>query len=209
MSRDARRASAACLRRTRVALGRPAPAGRAARRSSERGARARGHARRPHGRRPGLRHRPPRGPSPPADRRRPDRRRSTARRRWSRGARAKHGSDRVEWLCRDVLDTGLASTRTVDVVLCYNTWPHFDDRRCGRARARPLAPAARARARLARHRARASRDDPRRRPRPHRRDRLPPVAELAALFSAAGLAVERADEDDGSYTLLARRPPGG
>jgi hypothetical protein len=43
-------------------------------------------------------------------------------------------------------------------------------------------------------------------PPPIREDLLPPVGRLAAIAAAAGFVVERADEDEDSYTLLARRP---
>lgn len=43
-------------------------------------------------------------------------------------ARASLGcpSPQVTWLCRDVVDTGLA-TSSADLVLCFNSFPHFPD----------------------------------------------------------------------------------
>jgi hypothetical protein len=42
------------------------------------------------------------------------------------GASLKCPSPRVTWLCRDVLDTGLPPA-SVDLVLCFNAFPHFPD----------------------------------------------------------------------------------
>lgn len=111
---------------------------------------------------------------------------------------------RVAWLCRDVLDTGLP-TASADVVLCFDAFPHFH------SRAALLAEAARwlrpggaflvwhdvGREQLAHvhRRAGPAVED----------DLLPPVAELADLAVAAGFRVEKAEEDEASYTLLARR----
>jgi ubiquinone/menaquinone biosynthesis C-methylase UbiE len=119
-------------------------------------------------------------------------------------ARANHGETRVEWLCADVLRAGLAPA-SVDVVLCYNTWPHFDDPAAvARELGRWLKPRAVAlvwhdigRERLAAIHTEAGG--------PIAGDHLPPVAELGALFLDAGFAVLRAEEDANSYTLLARR----
>lgn len=122
----------------------------------------------------------------------------------ARGA-ARVADPRVTWLCRDVLDTGLGDS-SADVVLCFNAFPHFPDPRAVlREAARWLRPGGRlllwhdlGRARLAEV---------------HRRtggavgdDLLPPVTSLAGAARDAGLLVERAAEDDSSYTLLARRP---
>ena len=123
-------------------------------------------------------------------------------------ARARHGSDRVAWLCRDVLDTGMDDA-SADAVLCFNAFPHFADRRATALEiARWLRPGAPVLVwhDIGRERLAAIHGDG---PPPIRHDLLPPVAELAKVFAAAGLAIERADEDEGSYTLLARRPPGG
>lgn len=111
---------------------------------------------------------------------------------------------RVTWLCRDVLDTGLP-TGSADVVLCFDAFPHFH------SRAALLAEAARwlrpggallvwhdvGREQLAQvhRRAGPAVED----------DLLPPVSELADLAVAAGFRVERAEEDEASYTFLARR----
>jgi ubiquinone/menaquinone biosynthesis C-methylase UbiE len=119
-------------------------------------------------------------------------------------ARSKHGETHIEWLCRDVLEARLGCA-SVDAVLCYNTWPHFDDPPAvAREIARWLKPGGRVlvwhdigRARLAEIHAGAAG--------PISADRLPPVRELAAVFSTAGFDVQRAEEDDSSYTLLARR----
>jgi demethylmenaquinone methyltransferase/2-methoxy-6-polyprenyl-1,4-benzoquinol methylase len=120
-------------------------------------------------------------------------------------ARARHPSPRIEWLCRDVFETGIADT-VADVVLCFNAFPHFPDRPATLAEwARWLKPAGSVliwhdtgREQLAGIHAGA---DP-----AIRCDRLPPVVELASLARAARLSVERAEEDDHSYTLLAHRP---
>jgi demethylmenaquinone methyltransferase/2-methoxy-6-polyprenyl-1,4-benzoquinol methylase len=120
-------------------------------------------------------------------------------------ARARYGSDRITWLCRDVLETGLPDAE-VDVVLCFNAFPHFS---CAgatvREAARWLRPGGRflvwhdvGRARLAAVHGGG--------PPPIRGDLLPPVEHLAETCLGAGLDVERADEDEASYTLLARRP---
>jgi ubiquinone/menaquinone biosynthesis C-methylase UbiE len=122
-------------------------------------------------------------------------------------ARARHGSDRVTWLCRDVLDTGMDDA-SADVVLCFNAFPHFADRPATALEiARWLRPCAPVLVwhDIGRKRLAAIHGDG---PPPIRQDLLPPVAEMADVFEAAGLAVQRADEDEGSYTLLARRMPG-
>jgi ubiquinone/menaquinone biosynthesis C-methylase UbiE len=118
-------------------------------------------------------------------------------------ARAKHADARIEWPCADVLGTGLASA-SVDVVLCYNTWPHFDDpaavarefRRWLKPRGVALVWHDIGRERLATIHAGAGG--------PIAGDRLPPVADLGALFSESGFGVLHAHETADSYTLLAR-----
>jgi SAM-dependent methyltransferase len=122
-------------------------------------------------------------------------------------ARARHGSPRVDWLARDVLDTGLHDA-SADVVLCFDAFPHFPEPAAtAREVARWLRPGGPfllwhdvGRERLAAIHGGG--------PPPIREDLLPPVARLAALVRAAGLAVERAEEDESSYTLLSRRPAG-
>lgn len=122
-------------------------------------------------------------------------------------ARARHGSQRIAWICRDVLDTAIAGA-SVDAVLCFNAFPHFPDP------AATLREAARwlrlgggllvwhdiGREQLAAIHGGG--------PPPIRQDLLMPVERLSDLAAAAGLVVERAEEDADSYTLLARRPPG-
>jgi ubiquinone/menaquinone biosynthesis C-methylase UbiE len=122
-------------------------------------------------------------------------------------ARSKHGDGRVEWQCADVLDVSIASA-SVDIVLCYNTWPHFDDPEAVlREFARWLRPRGMAllwhdigRERLATVHAGAGG--------PIAADCLPPVSDLSALFGQLGFGVLRAEEDADSYTLLARRACG-
>lgn len=120
-------------------------------------------------------------------------------------ARARHGTDRITWICRDVLETGLPDAST-DVVLCFNAFPHFPSApETAREVARWLRPGGRV---LVWH------DIGRERlgvvhgggPPPIRADLLPPIEELASVFAAAALVVEAAEEDEDSYTLLARRP---
>jgi ubiquinone/menaquinone biosynthesis C-methylase UbiE len=111
---------------------------------------------------------------------------------------------RVTWLCRDVLDTGLESA-SIDVVLCFDAFPHFHSREALLAEAaRWLRPGGAllvwhdvGREQLAHvhRRAGPAVED----------DLLPPVADLAALAAAAGFLAERAEEDEASYTFLARR----
>lgn len=110
----------------------------------------------------------------------------------------------VEWLCRDVLESGLGDAST-DVVLCFNTLPHFDDPAAVlREWARWLRPGGLAlvwhdvgREQLAAIHASAGGAVA--------HDHLPPVANLATLFAAAGFEALRAEEDEVSYTCLARR----
>ena len=112
---------------------------------------------------------------------------------------------RVRWLCRDVVETGL-ETSSVDLVLCFNSFPHFPDRAAAFGEiARWLRPGGRfllwhdvGRDQLA--------DVHRRAGPPVDADVLPPVEDLVALAEATGLLVERAEEDASSYTFLARRP---
>ncbi len=112
---------------------------------------------------------------------------------------------RVTWLCRDVLDTGLEDS-CAGLVLCFNAFPHFPDAAAvlGEAR-RWLRPGGRlllwhdlGRERLAEVHRRAGRAV--------EGALLPPAAALAATARAGGLLVERAEEDESSYTFLARRP---
>jgi SAM-dependent methyltransferase len=122
-------------------------------------------------------------------------------------ARARHGFDRITWLCRDVLDTAIAD-KSIDAVLCFNAFPHFPD---PAATAREAARWLRPRGPLlvwhdvGREQLAAIHGGG---PPPIREDLLMPVARLADLVAAAGFVVERAEEDGSSYTLLARRPPG-
>jgi demethylmenaquinone methyltransferase/2-methoxy-6-polyprenyl-1,4-benzoquinol methylase len=111
---------------------------------------------------------------------------------------------RVTWLCRNVLETGLP-TSSLDVVLCFDAFPHFPDGGAVLSEAaRWLRPDGRllvwhdvGRERLAEVHRRAGP--------PVDGDLLPPVLELARLARMTGFAVELAEEDDWSYTLLARR----
>lgn len=115
------------------------------------------------------------------------------------------GDPRVTWLCRDVLETGLCSG-SADVVLCFDAFPHFPDGAAVLAEAvRWLRPGGAfllwhdvGREQLARVHRRAGPAV--------ENDLLPPVAALATLAAAAGLEVEIAEEDETSYTFLARRP---
>lgn len=112
---------------------------------------------------------------------------------------------RVTWLCRDVLEAGLANG-SADVVLCFDAYPHFPDGDAVlREVARWLRPGGAfllwhdvGREQLARVHRRAGP--------PVDGDLLPPVDDLAVSGRAAGLVVELAQEDDSSYTFLARRP---
>lgn len=118
--------------------------------------------------------------------------------------RRRYPAPQVEWLCRDVLDSGLGDAST-DVVLCFNTLPHFDDPAAVlREWARWLRLGGLAlvwhdvgRAQLAAIHASAGGAVA--------HDHLPPVVSLAALFAAAGFEPLRAEEDEASYTCLARR----
>ncbi|MCC6133553.1 MAG: class I SAM-dependent methyltransferase [Acidobacteria bacterium] len=112
---------------------------------------------------------------------------------------------RARWLCRDVLETGLPSALT-DIVLCFDSFPHFPDRAAALGEIwRWLRPGGRfllwhdiGRDQLA--------DVHRRAGPPVDADVLPPVEVLARLAEAAGFLIECAEEDQESYTLLARRP---
>jgi demethylmenaquinone methyltransferase/2-methoxy-6-polyprenyl-1,4-benzoquinol methylase len=120
-------------------------------------------------------------------------------------AQSRHPSDRITWLCRDMLDTGLCDL-SVDVVLCFNTFPHFPDpaaavremTRWVRSRGQLLVWHDAGREEIAAAHSEAAP--------PIVDDRLPPVEQLAGLVVASGLEIVRAEEDAASYTLLARRP---
>ena len=122
----------------------------------------------------------------------------------ARGA-ARCRDARVTWLCRDVLETGIGDS-SADLVLCFNAFPHFPDGLAVLREARRwLRPGGAfllwhdlGRAKLAAVHRRAGEAV--------ERDLLPPIAELAAAVVGAALAVERGEETEDSYTLLARRP---
>ncbi|MDX9734139.1 MAG: class I SAM-dependent methyltransferase [Thermoanaerobaculia bacterium] len=109
---------------------------------------------------------------------------------------------RVTWLCRDVLETGLPDA-CADLVLCFNAWAHFPDgpgvlrevRRWLKPGGRILLWHDLGRERLAEVHRRAGHAVS--------SDLLPPVEALAFAARNAGFAVERAEEDDRSWTLLA------
>jgi len=119
-------------------------------------------------------------------------------------ASARRDDPRVTWLCRDVRETGLASG-SADVVLCFDAFPHFQDGGAVLSEvARWLRPGGAfllwhdvGREQLARvhHRAGPAVAN----------DLLPPVGDLAALAAEAGLEAEIVEEDEASYTFLARR----
>jgi demethylmenaquinone methyltransferase/2-methoxy-6-polyprenyl-1,4-benzoquinol methylase len=119
-------------------------------------------------------------------------------------ARERYPSSRIDWLCREVLETGIADG-AADVVLCFNALPHFPDRPATLSEmVRWLGPGGRlliwhdiGREQLAEIHAGSAPAI--------QADRLPPVDRLAALAGAAGLVVDRAQEDQVSYTLLAHR----
>lgn len=112
---------------------------------------------------------------------------------------------RVTWLCRDVLETGLPDA-CAELVLCFDAWAHFPDGPAVLREARRWLTSGGllllwhdlGRERLAEVHRRAGRAVS--------RDLLPPVRALAVAAREAGLAVERAEEDARSWTLLARRP---
>ena len=111
---------------------------------------------------------------------------------------------RITWICRDVLATGLSSG-SADVVLCFDSFPHFPDGAAVlKEAARWLRPGGAfllwhdvGREQLARIHRRAGPAV--------ENDLLPPVDALATLADAAGLEAEIAVEDEVSYTFLARR----
>jgi len=119
-------------------------------------------------------------------------------------ARARHADPRLRWLCADALAADV-SAGSIDVLLCFDTAPHFPDLQQALATfARWLAPGGRlliwhdiGRERLALVHGKAGP--------PLDCDLLPPVGELAQLAISAGLLVERAEEDESSYTFLASR----
>jgi 2-polyprenyl-3-methyl-5-hydroxy-6-metoxy-1,4-benzoquinol methylase len=121
-------------------------------------------------------------------------------------ARSRHADGRVSWLCADARLAPVAPG-SLDVVLCFDALPHFADlRQVLAVFASWLAPSGRllvwhdiGRARLAAVHGKAGP--------PLDGDLLPPVGELAPLARATGLQVARAEEDEDSYTFLARRPP--
>lgn len=120
-------------------------------------------------------------------------------------ARLRHPDPRVSWLCADVLETPL-SPGSRDVVLCFDAFAHFPDHSGVLSLfTRWLAPGGRllvwhdiGRERLAEIHGHAGP--------PLDQDLLPPVETLVPLAVAAGLEVELAAEDEGSYTFFARRP---
>lgn len=110
---------------------------------------------------------------------------------------------RVAWLCRDVLDTGIEAA-SADVVLSFDAFPHFHSRAALLGEmARWLKPGG---ALLVWHDVgREQLERVHRRAGPAmERDLLLPVSALAELAAAAGFRVERAEEDERTYTLLAR-----
>jgi ubiquinone/menaquinone biosynthesis C-methylase UbiE len=120
-------------------------------------------------------------------------------------ARARFPDPRVTWMVCDVFDTGLASD-SVDVVLCYNTLPHFPDReRVLREFVRWLRDGGRllvwhdvGREKIAEIHGNVGGAIG--------ADRLPPARELSKLMSTCGLAVHVAEESPTSYVVLAERP---
>lgn len=123
-------------------------------------------------------------------------------------ARSRHADPRVSWLCADALQAPVPAG-SLDVVLCFDALPHFPDlQQALSVLAAWLAPGGRllvwhdiGRERLAAVHGKAGP--------PLDGDLLPPVGELAPFARAAGLQVERAEEDESSYTFLARRPAAG
>lgn len=120
-------------------------------------------------------------------------------------AMQRDGDPRITWLVSDVLETGFASS-AADIVLCFDAFPHFPDGGAVfREVARWLRPGGAfllwhdvGRERLASIHRRAGP--------PMDADVLPPIDELARLGRDVSFVIERAEEDEVSYTFLARRP---
>ena len=120
-------------------------------------------------------------------------------------AAARHPDPRVEWRACDVLESGLPDG-SASVVLCYNAFPHFPEpARTAAELARWLRPGGRllvwhdkARSQIAEVHRRVGG--------PVGGDAPLPVEELAAIFAGAGLQIDRAEEPEGSWLLLASRP---
>ncbi|MGI5861872.1 MAG: class I SAM-dependent methyltransferase [Myxococcales bacterium] len=119
-------------------------------------------------------------------------------------ARAKFPDARIRWSGTDLFAAGIAEA-SIDVVLCYNTFPHFPDRARVLAEwARWLVPGGRAiiwhslgreqLAELHRRAGEAVSDD-----------LLPAPAELAGLFAKEGFESLHASESPDSYTVVARK----
>jgi ubiquinone/menaquinone biosynthesis C-methylase UbiE len=125
----------------------------------------------------------------------------------SRG-RARIPDPRVRWMACDVLETGLARG-SVDLVLCYNTLPHFPDKeRVLREFVRWLRDGGQVlvwhdvgREKIAEIHGHVGGAIG--------ADRLPPAKELSKLMSTCGLAVHVAEESPASYVVLADRPKTG
>jgi len=122
-----------------------------------------------------------------------------------RRARERHPDPRARWQACDVLETGLACG-SVDVVLCFNTLPHFADLpRVVREFARWLRDGGRVlvwhdagREKIAAIHGHVGG--------PIGADCLPPARDLGALFERCGLEVTVAEETPTSYAVLAQRP---
>lgn len=122
-------------------------------------------------------------------------------------ARARHPDARIEWREVDLFAADL-EVGVHDLVLCFDSFAHFaPQERALAALAGWLAPGGRllvwhdiGRERLAEvHRGAGP---------PIDGDLLPPIDALARLARSLGLEVPVAEEDEDSYTLLARRPGG-
>lgn len=116
-------------------------------------------------------------------------------------ARARHSDSRVTWLVRDLFDSGLA-TGSIDLILCYNTFPHFPAQDAVSEFRRLLRPGGRL---LIWHDAGADRIAA-----IHAmvggavaHDRLPDLQVLQSLVQQAGLEVRHATHGDDRYELLA------